>query len=221
MAEKPTVIYEARTMPEAQRLKELLAEAGIAAVLVDADLQEAPGSDVWGLVAPIRVAVDEPYAEAARWIAMGFDSLVAAQATVEAQQRAAAEAEARRKEAEREEREAFESAGPASWPRCPGCQTPRLSRCPTCQTCGSEFSPGEMPAGTAAAEPLVLCPECDEPFVPEYARRCHECGHEFPDGFDLFGGPPSEGFNWRVLVAIAALVAIFAGVLAYFAYLLP
>jgi len=221
MAEKPTVIYEARTMPEAQRLKELLAEAGIAGVLVDADLQEASGSDVWGLPVPIRVAVDEPYAEAARWIAMGLDSLVAAQAAAAAQQRAAAEAEARRKEAEREEREAFEPAGPASWPRCPGCQTPRLSRCPACQTCGSEFSPAEMPTDTAAAEPLVLCPECDEPFVPEYARRCHECGHEFPDGFDPSGGPPPDTFNWRVLVAIVALVAVVAVVIAYFAYLLP
>jgi hypothetical protein len=207
-------------MPEAQRLKELLAEAGIAGVLVDADLQEAPGSDVWGLVAPIQVAVDEPYAEAARWIAMGFDSLVAAQAARGAQQRAAAEAEARRKEAEREERAAFEPAGPASWPRCPGCQTPRLSRCPACQTRASEFSPAEMPAGTEAAEPLVLCPECDEPFVPEYARRCHECGHEFPDGFDPSGGPPPDTFNWRVLVTIVALVAVVAVVIAYFAYLL-
>jgi hypothetical protein len=37
---------------------------------------------------------------------------------------------------------------------------------------------------------LVLCPTCDEPFVPRFPARCEWCGHRFryehePPGTDL------------------------------------
>jgi hypothetical protein len=205
-------------MPEAQRLKELLAEAGIAATIVDEGSQEAAGTDPLGLRAPIGVAVDEAHALPARRIAMDFDEQVCRLAEKEREALEKGEAE---KEDTLQEAAATVRAGPVPWPRCPACQTPRLTRCPACQTDGSEFAPAEIPTGTASAETLVLCPECDEPFVPEYACRCHRCGHEFPDGFDPSGASPPEAFNWRVMVTIAALVAVFAAILAYFVYLFP
>ena len=120
------------------------------------------------------------------------------------------------------EDEAAGSAGPVAWPRCPACSTPRPTRCPLCQTCGIEFSRAERPADAAAetaAEPLVLCPECDEPFVPEYIRRCHQCGHEFPDGIEIPSEPIEQTFNWRMAAAVLALVAIVGALIAYFASL--
>ena len=37
---------------------------------------------------------------------------------------------------------------------------------------------------THADAAMLLCPTCDEPFTPQFARCCGDCGHEFPDGFD-------------------------------------
>lgn len=80
--------------------------------------------------------------------------------------------------------------------------------------------------GTGAApesEPLVLiCPICDEPFVPRFARCCAWCGHRFPDGFDYEPETPAEESeaSRRVVLMIAAMVGLLLFLLAYFAYVI-
>ena len=43
---------------------------------------------------------------------------------------------------------------------------------------------------------MLICTTCDEPFVPEYPRRCEWCGHTFADGYevDVAADEQGEGF---------------------------
>ena len=64
---------------------------------------------------------------------------------------------------------------------------------------------------------MLLCPTCDEPFTPQFARRCGDCGHEFPDGFDQAQvEQASEGLNSRILFCLGAIVLFTAASLIYF-----
>jgi hypothetical protein len=76
------------------------------------------------------------------------------------------------------------------WPHCPECGAPRATKCPACETEGTTW---EQAFGPPAAhferredavdsQPrrfAVICPTCDEVFVPTLARRCNACGHRF------------------------------------------
>ncbi|MGD9721770.1 MAG: hypothetical protein AB7O59_05220 [Pirellulales bacterium] len=68
---------------------------------------------------------------------------------------------------------------------------------------------------------FVLCPTCDEPFEPEFPRRCEWCGHTFADGRELPPVPPREPseFNARVAIALVGVIAIIVGLIAFFARL--
>ncbi len=225
MASDMRVVYEARTMPEALRLKQRLLEAGIRAAIGNEFAEGETTSDVWGLPEPTRVAVEQADAETARRIAIEFDAEVVERVEREAARRRPSDAE------EAEERDEIGSAaggarlvpaGPVEWPRCPACGAPRLTRCPACRASGAELRRAELPeeaeVATAARE-FVICSECDEPFAPQYARHCHQCGHQFADGFDFppQGEMPAERVTWRIVLAIAVLVAIIAGIVIYFA----
>lgn len=62
--------------------------------------------------------------------------------------------------------------------------------------------------------PVLMCPTCDEPFVPEYPRRCVWCGHEFEDGYevDVVAQPPEESMGRviAVMIGMAVLLALMA-----------
>jgi hypothetical protein len=62
------------------------------------------------------------------------------------------------------------------WPCCPRCRRPRLATCPICQTAGTDFRAAFLPdTGEDSDEhdsAAVLCPTCDEPFVPRHPARC-------------------------------------------------
>ena len=227
MASEMRVIYEARTMPEALRLKERLLEAGIPAVIGSEVAEGESTSDVWGLPEPTRVAVEEAMAEAARQIAIQFDAEVVRRVGQEAARRRPSdeeEVEGRDESGSFPGDEGLVPAGPVQWPRCPACGAPRLTQCPACQTTGTEFRRAELPeaaedAGTARE--LVICPDCDEPFPPQYTRQCHQCGHQFADGFELHvqGEPAPEWVTWRIVLAIVVFAVIIAGLVIYFASL--
>lgn len=57
---------------------------------------------------------------------------------------------------------------------------------------------------------MVLCPTCDEPFVPEHANRCPWCGYQFADGYavDVVDAEVDEPYSRRLAVSlgVAALV---------------
>ena len=68
---------------------------------------------------------------------------------------------------------------------------------------------------------LLMCPTCDEPFTPEYPRVCEWCGHQFENGFEM-GMPtdPVEQLEPRVVVVIAALLALMLVLAVYFMFVL-
>jgi hypothetical protein len=121
-----------------------------------------------------------------------------------------------------------------AWPTCPKCHERRQAICPICETAGSDFpladeisdhdDERETTITSAVVEdvdPLgrkpLLCPMCDEPFVPEYLRQCEWCGHDFGHGAEL---PPAihddiVAINWRVWTLIGALVGLGALIVIY------
>lgn len=48
-----------------------------------------------------------------------------------------------------------------------------------------EAGPTDDQLSETPSAPLLICPTCDEPFHPQYLRRCEWCGHDFPDGLDF------------------------------------
>jgi len=85
--------------------------------------------------------------------------------------------------------------------------------------CGPEQEGAE--AGQLASEPppwMLICSTCDEPFVPEHARRCAPCGHEFAEGYEIHAETREE-ISPQAIVVILGLVALTIGFVIYFAML--
>lgn len=85
-----------------------------------------------------------------------------------------------------------------------------------------EAGPGEVkpPARSEPAPAMLVCPECDEPFVPEYARRCPSCDHRFHDGYDVESEHAArDRMGARTIAVILGLVGLLIAVFAYFASL--
>ncbi len=221
---KLTIVYAARTMQEAHLLRNLLEERGIRAIVTNAVLEGGAGVDVLGWATLARVAVNEENAIAARQIALEFDGSIRSQAAAEAGPEVVASAERAVDAAARTETDVRLELVPESWPRCPRCGAPRMTRCPACGTSGSGFPLadriGAEPTDASAAAPLLLCIECDEPFTPEYAHDCEWCGHEFPDGFRPAAPVQSDDFSPGLLAVIGVTLAVVIGLLVYFAILL-
>ena len=109
-------------------------------------------------------------------------------------------------------------------PVCPDCGRPRMTSCPCCKTASTHFPFSTGPEHRFDdAPPMLVCTTCDEPFRPVYLKICEWCGHEFADGSMPPALPaPREPieFNPRLIVALAGIVAVFVGVIGYFAWLL-
>ena len=86
----------------------------------------------------------------------------------------------------------------------------------------------EVPEETIAAEIperggeertfVLMCSTCDEPFVPEFPRRCEWCGHEFADGYDVEPkvAEAAESITGRGVAVITVLLVLLLGVTVYF-----
>ncbi len=263
MSQKQTVIYAAATVQEAYLLKDVLAEAGIVALVTNEVLEGGAGVDVIGWTTLARVVVGEDDAEAARRIALYFDG---------AKDRLPDDLTEETNLTDHIDDRLIDSgAGEGGesgvtidiWPRCPECDAPRPTKCPICGTIGSDFhqadpdfigtpdkgepaeaasckcSSGGCSSGHAAgeeepveageqspdefeeAEPvglMLMCPTCDEPFAPEFPRRCAWCDHEFDDGYEVdhFHDEPPEEVGSRVLLVIFFLMALLLAVVFYF-----
>jgi len=222
MQQEQTVIYVARTRELAHLLRNDLDRAGIEAVVINDALSGGAGTDALGWSSMARVVVDARDARSARRIALEFDRNTA------------------RGSSPRDE-EDQEILGPDldHWPRCPDCSAPRPTRCPICQTIGHQFpladpeyvwgmGLGEVDANSeetlskpeedrSALETVLMCPTCDEPFLPEYPKTCAWCGHEFEEGFDV--GPIQafpEEISGRVTLVLLGLGIVAVVVAAYF-----
>ena len=72
-----------------------------------------------------------------------------------------------------------------------------------------------------ASAPMLMCPTCDEPFVPTYLRQCEWCGHEFADGIEAAGKvEPDDQLNARVIFAILLMLLVGVAMMAYFLFLM-
>ena len=224
-SERQTVIYTAARPQQAQLLKNLLADAGIEGVLLNDALQSAVGEVPFGWATAVRVAVRESDAAEARALAVLFD-------------RRLTSGELAGNEGVEYETVEEATATAARWPKCPSCRQARQTTCPICQTSGSDFEigeggGGEEESGATADNPLaivavtgrmlVICPTCDEPFVPRYLRRCEWCNYDFGEGTQL---PPRRfadadlEINARALFLLAALAVLLGGLLLWFGSLL-
>jgi Putative prokaryotic signal transducing protein len=216
------VIYVAANAGQAHALKNLLADHGITAYVSNATLDSvhfAPGDMLVGLAggpgfhatAP-RVVVLSQDAERARQIVLDAES-----ALLEG-----------RHSAELLQLE-VDAGDDDPWPECPACHRPRLATCPVCETSGTHFAAAFMPETTRAddyEQLLVLCPTCDEPFMPRFPPRCEWCGHRFlyeqepRDVEAMMSAPLDSHWNGPALAIIAGLVLIAALVFGWFYYIL-
>jgi hypothetical protein len=109
--------------------------------------------------------------------------------------------------------------------------------CAVCETAGTNFPLAEFvgdDATTHGSSPLaddilrdeadgmpilLICPNCDESFVPRFYRRCEECGHDFGAGVELQEEEPAQ-VNYRTALVTLGLVVLAAALIAYFGLLL-
>ncbi len=110
----------------------------------------------------------------------------------------------------------------ARGPACPDCERPRMTVCPYCGTASAHFTPGDRPARAVQDEmpELVICGTCDEPFEPEYFRRCEWCGHDFGSGRESEPRAVLDYLNDRVILTTLAMGFVLVAILAYFVRLL-
>lgn len=113
----------------------------------------------------------------------------------------------------------------AEWPECPQCQARREAQCTGCSAHGTDYrladfdEPEEPEEGDSGADVLLLCSTCDEPFTPEFYRRCAECGHDFGEGIER-EEIVREELNSRVVLVIVGMLLLLVGLFAFFAVVL-
>ncbi|MFH1267660.1 MAG: DUF2007 domain-containing protein [Planctomycetota bacterium] len=134
MSQKQTVIYAAGTMQEAYLLKDVLAEAGIVAMVTNEVLEGGAGVDMVGWLTLARVVVSEDDAERARRIALYFEG-----AKHELPDDLTEETDLTDQIDDGAGQGGDSGLTLDAWPRCPECDAPRPTRCPVCGTIGSDF----------------------------------------------------------------------------------
>ena len=84
-----------------------------------------------------------------------------------------------------------------------------------------EEAPPNDPSAESVAPAMLMCPTCDEPFVPTHPRRCEWCGHTFDDGWEEGDFPaPVDPINARTVVVMLLVATVLIGMLAYLMWLL-
>ncbi len=208
-------IYTTADSAQATALVNLLADQGISALVVNEDLQSG-SSELLGPRAMPRIVVREADEQAAREIAQQFDHQVVEQSMQEAHP------------VEGDFDEGNTPTTVEAWPLCLSCREPRHTTCPVCGTAGSEFpyadaeySPPITEEGESGLRMHLICPTCDEPFVPLFLRRCQWCSHDFGEGLET--DVPADSavseieINRRVLVVGVGLLVVVVALAVYFA----
>ncbi|HVU88756.1 MAG TPA: DUF2007 domain-containing protein [Pirellulales bacterium] len=218
--ERQVVVFADARPTLASLVHNRLAEAGIESFVENEFLGQAAGDLPAGAIMP-RVVVAEADAEDAHQVVADFrrEAFGALAVISRESEDASSTAVARRAGPV-----ADEDVAPAERVivLCPECGKPRMTVCPYCNTASATFPAGDR-TGLRAADDvpgLVICQTCDEPFEPEYYRRCAWCGHDFGHGRETEPPETVEYLNDRVTVAAVALGAAVFVVLAYFSTLL-
>jgi hypothetical protein len=200
---QPTIIYHAANPQQAHLLKGLVEERGIAAWVVNDSIQMAGGELPLGWTAAACVVVGETDATEARQFAEEFDKTTAHEPAPDPTA------------------EAAKSAEWEAWPTCPECHQRRSIRCPICGVSGTQFALADIQETEAGRRVLLVCDDCDDHFLPEMFRRCHHCGHDYGDGYEVetAGQSPIDGASRRVWLLAAGLLVGTALLIAYLAML--
>ena len=221
------VVYAAKNVQQAYLLKNTLEEMGISAVVANASLSGGSGVDYVGWNTLPRVVVNEIDYQTARRIALDFDHAGVAAAEEHEQN-------------ERQSQEAGETLH--EWPCCPNCRAPRITHCPVCKTTGSDFPKAdpefvwgmglnEIQEGDDHEEHddrneslVLMCPTCDEPFLPEFSNRCAMCGQQFADGFDVdeveLQSARCEQIGSRVIALLIGMGVFLVALVVYFMWVI-
>jgi len=209
-AEEPVVVYRAANSQQANLLRNLLEERGIAAWVQNDMIQAAAGDLPLGWRGDSQVVVRGRDAAEARNLALEFED----------QLRVTSPA-----------RDVDDSAYYAAtdtwndWPTCPDCGQRRHTRCPLCGQAGVDFPLVDLEKTERGDIVLLMCLACDEPFRPQFYRLCHQCGHNFGQGISVgqSTGSPGRGVNEsdqrKVLVVVGAMIVLGLGLAFYFAML--
>lgn len=209
------VVYTAGNLPQAFFLKNLLAEYGVTAqVLNEAThtLAESPAN----YRALPQVAVRREDAEFAREVAEEFDGQLRRGAAAVAAAKPTSSAPPHRWQ---------------EWAACPQCGELRPTLCPSCDTRGTDFPLAEFVPSQDQQRPIQLiadgqespedpvhlvCPICDEVFQPRFHRHCARCGHDFGSGLEhrAVDQEPDEQLNRRAAALLGVLLVLSVVVIA-------
>ncbi len=140
------VIYVGTELREAYLLRDLLANEGIAAVVVSQGMSNRLGLAASRAQADVRVLVSQADAPRARQLAVRFQG----RRTIEFQAKMSQDVNDQRDDLPAENPDGS-GASLSGWPRCPECHRPRTTRCPFCGTAGSDFPPADPPEELAAS----------------------------------------------------------------------
>lgn len=246
MIEGQKVIYTARTMQDAHLLKNLLADQRIQAIVLNEALPGGSGGDLVGWATAARVVVAEKDAVRARQIAVKFDRKMASSpgklegVQLPQEPPIVLEHWPRCPECDAPRLTRCPICGTAG-SHFPQADTGFLGLPESDEaarpSAGCGCGPGGCTPSGAAAEPvpddahrlatdeaepevpetMLICTTCDEPFEPEYPRRCEWCGHQFPDGLDVdVPQVEVEHISARAVAVIIGLLAVAIALVAYF-----
>jgi hypothetical protein len=213
--ERQVVVFADAQPALAYLLRNRLAEAGIEAFIENESLPYGANELLPAVIGP-RVFVAEADAMAAREIVADFQ-----------REPKEIDADERRFAADGTRPEEALSVGVAErgthpMAVCPQCGRARMTVCPFCNTASTDFPRADQPAqaGLDSDGELLICRTCDEPFVPDYYRRCEWCGHDFGSGVAIKPKEVTDYLNDRVIVAVVASVLTLLAIFAYFSTIL-
>lgn len=163
MSDELIVIYRAMESHQAHLLCNVLEQYGIQARVTGDALLNAGAEFTHSAGFP--VIVNQSQVELARQIVSSFERHV-----IQAQPSEEVEDEIRAQWLE--------------WPTCPKCLARQTAICPHCNESGDDFPLAEWQGDQAPGKPLLVCPTCDDVFVPQFYRDCPWCDYHFGSGLE-------------------------------------
>ncbi len=209
MTERQVEIYRAANSVQAALLRQLLAEHGIRAWVVNDMLAGEGGELPMGIANAPRVVVSSAHAQEAAELTVHFEEQITGRWTDGTDEMI--------DDSER-------TIG--VWPQCYSCGKKRTTVCPHCGTSGVDFPWADEGDPTEEFPELWLeCPVCDSVYEPDYLSRCEWCGYRFPSGITIPVAPaPAFRLDWqarsRMIFVLTATAALLAAVGGYFAWIL-
>ncbi len=100
--------------------------------------------------------------------------------------------------------DAIEAEGPVACSCHGGCGKEGAEENATGADANTDIAPDD--AIESVPPTMLVCTTCDEPFVPQYLKRCEWCGYTFADGIELeLPDDPTEPMNMRIIVVFFTL----------------